>query len=239
MPATTFMSKTRGLQDSDPEFQDFMSSPTPENKQRVVEWLKPTVSSALQTSGGGDQSLEPRAWILAFEALNTYDPKKGAAVKTHVFNSLQRLNRVRAERSTAMHVPENVREDSVVIGEFVRDYTDRFGIEPSQALIADKLSMSTKRVRKAMTQGERLESSSLSEHGDAAGTRSRDPADIWADYVYHDLSETDKKIFEWTTGYGGSKIIPKIQIASKLKVSPAAISIRISQIQKRLQEAVG
>ena len=54
--------------------------------------------------------------------------------------------------------------------------------------------------------------------------------DPWRDYVYHDLDTKSRKIFEWTTGYGGTKILPKQEIARRLKITPAAVSSRIQTI---------
>ena len=59
---------------------------------------------------------------------------------------------------------------------------------------------------------------------------------MWSDYVYYDLDPIDKKIFEWTTGYAGSKIIPKGEVAKKLRITPAAVSLRINKIVKKLEE---
>ena len=64
----------------------------------------------------------------------------------------------------------------------------------------------------------------------------KSPDNIWADYVYFDLDPRDKKIFEWTTGYGGTNIISKGSIAKKLKISPASVSVRINRIITKLAE---
>lgn len=201
--------------------------------------LNPIIDSALTSYGGGDKSLRPRAWVLAMEAVHTYDPSKGASLTTHVHGNLRRLNRIRAERSTVVHVPESVRTDSFRIKEFSRGYESDYGLEPSQELIADRLSMSRKRVQKALYQGEALTSSFESEKGESPETVRRSQYDIWADYVYHDLSETDKKLMEWLTGYGGSPMIQKNEAARRLKISPAAVSQRVAKISLKLQEGLG
>lgn len=64
----------------------------------------------------------------------------------------------------------------------------------------------------------------------------QDPQEMWADFVYADMDSIDQRIYEMCTGYGGVDIIPKKDIAAALKISPAAVSQRISKIVKRLQE---
>ncbi len=66
-----------------------------------------------------------------------------------------------------------------------------------------------------------------------------DEADYRIDFVYNDLSPRDKKIFEWTTGYGGAPKMPKVEIAERLGVSPVVISQRASMIAKRIMEGAG
>jgi len=206
------------------------------SEDELTKMLTPVVKSAITSYGGGDESLKPRAWILAMEAAKTFDPKKGASLQTHIHGNLRRLNRIRAERSVSVHIPESVRSDSAGVKEFIQQYQADHGIEPSQDAIADGLSISRKRVRKALATGESPMSLFESEKGDAPTSRNRDRYDIWTDYVYHDLSETDKKIMEWLTGYGGSVILPKNEVARRLGVSPAAVSQRVTRISAKLQE---
>jgi DNA-directed RNA polymerase specialized sigma subunit len=212
-------------------------SPTEDNLSKVLQDLKPTINSALHTFTGGDKSLTTRAYILTKQALPTYDATKGTSLKTHVFNNLKRLNRVKDERSTVIHIPEGVRVDSKSIYHFKNKFMDKHDREPSLEEIADGTGLSIKRVGKALHGGEVPESMGVSEKGDllnAASTRTKD--DIWQDYVYYDLDPVNKKIFEWTTGYLDSKVLPKKEIAAKLKISPAAVSQRVNTIIKRLEE---
>ena len=76
------------------------------------------------------------------------------------------------------------------------------------------------------------------EKGEAPGAMTKGADEVWADYVYHDLDETGKKIFEWTTGYNGQDRLSKTEIARQLKVTPAAVSSRISKTLSRLNEGL-
>lgn len=225
------------------ELQDMWKSwrkdPTNQELQgQILGKLTPTVDSALKSYAGGDQTLKTRAMILTNEAVNSYDPSKGAALTTHVQNHLQRLYRVSAERRQAVHIPENVRMDSLAVNRFVTDWKDKQGTEPSDLQIADSLKMSRRRVQKAMMQGtETAQSRMEGDKGDSLITATeRTPEQMWADCVYHDLDEKNRKIFEWTTGYLGKPVVQKTEIATRLGISPAAVSQRINTIKKRLDQ---
>ena len=200
--------------------------------------LTPTVDSALRTYAGGDPSLKTRALILTDEAIRSYNPTKGAALTTHVQNHLQRLYRVAADRRQAVHIPENVRMDSLTVNRFITDWKDKQGFEPTDLTIADNLKMSRKRVQKAMMQGQETPQSRMEgEKGDSmVESTERTPEQMWADCVYHDLDEKNRKIFEWTTGYLGKPVIQKTEIAKQLGISPAAVSQRINTIKRRLDQ---
>ena len=225
---------------STPKAQDLYSQwkavPNADTETQLLRSLEPTISTALKSYGAGDARLKTRAYILAKEAIKTYDPKHKTAVTTHVYNNLQRLRRYSAERSNAVHIPENVRLDSLAAQRFVDDYKDRKGYEPSILDVADKLKWSQARARKALGAfQETPESFTTSDKGDDLTKTQRRPEDIWEDYVYHDLDERNRKIYEWATGYNGSKQLQKQEIAKRLKISPAAVSQRLSSIAKRLE----
>lgn len=220
------------------EYTRWKAEPTDENLSAVLKALKPTIASALTSYASGDRTLIPRAYILARKSLDTYDPSKGVNLKTHVFNSLKRLNRYYNERSVTVHIPENVKVDNSAVYNFTIRFQDEHDREPTLDEISDGTGLSYKRLQKArISTGEVDESMFTSEIGDAMHKgKSRSAEDIWSDYVYHDLDDKSKKIFEWTTGYKGTKVLPKKDIATKLKITPAAVSSRITTITKKLDE---
>jgi len=223
--------------DKPDNFTLWQQDPSEENLSKLMSDLKPTISSALNTFTGGDKSLTTRAYILAQQSLSSYDPAKGTNIKTHVFNNLKRLNRVKEERSSVIHVPEGVRLDNRNIYKFKTEFMDRNDREPTLSELADGTGLSIKRISKAVSISEMPEGAAVSEKGDLLGSmHNRTKEDIWQDYVYYDLDPKNKKIFEWTTGYMGAKLLPKAEIAKKLKISPAAVSQRVGTIVKRLEE---
>lgn len=220
-----------------PEWEAWKAKPDDETFNALFKKVEPVVNSAMRSFAGDDPRLKTRAKIITAQAFDNYDPSKGAALNTHVYNQLQRLHRYRAERSSAIHIPENTRLDAGNISRYVQEYQDEHGIEPSDNHLADALEISMGRIKRARAIGEASSSQMQSEKGDIPG-KPRDFSAIWSDYVYHDLPEKDKKIYEWVTGYNGHKRLPKSEIARRMGISQAAVSQRVGRIANKLQEGL-
>jgi DNA-directed RNA polymerase specialized sigma subunit len=220
------------------EYDEWKATPSDATFGKLMTTLDPVINNGLTSYGYGDKTLRTRARIIAGKAVNTWDPKHNASLNSWVYQNLQGLRRIKAERSQVVHIPENVRLDRMQVHRFRTDYEDKHGYDPDDDTIADNLEMSRKRVQKATQKGERSDSAFMSDKGDLPGIE-RSEQRIWMDYVYHDLDPMNRKIFEWTTGYNGKQVIPKREIAQKLRISAPAISLRVNKIMKKLQEFDG
>lgn len=228
---------TRDKNKAIPEWDAWKKNPSDENFNNLFKKVEPVVNSAMRSFGGDDPRLRTRAKIITAKAFNDYDPNKGAALNTHVYNRLQRLQRFRAERSSATHIPENTRLDAASVKRFQEQYVTDHGVDPSDAKISDAIGISMGRISRARGLGEASGSQMTSKKGDVPG-QDRNFDKIWADYVYHDLGEKDKKIYEWTTGRNGNKVLQKSEIAKRLGISAAAVSQRVGRIANKLQEGL-
>lgn len=221
------------------EYDAWKAEPTDDNYNVLMKSLKPTISSALTSYAHGDPNLTIRAQILAAQAINTYDPKRGANLKTHVYNTLKRLQRFAAQRREVVHLPENVRLDAYAVRRFNDTFREDNDRDANFDEVADGTGLSLRRIRKANRLGSEMsENKRTSETGDSLTTQKVSAHDVWQDYVYHDLDNINKKIFEWTTGYLDSPVLPKKEIARRLHITPAAVSGRINTISGRLTEVL-
>lgn len=221
-------------------YATWQASQHDEDFANVMKALEPTVQRGLKAYGDGRQDLRTRARILAAEAVKTYDPKKAgkAQLSTYVHSHLQRLQRVSADRSAAVRLPERSRMDAIVIRDAVREYMDKEGHEPDVVTLSEMTGISRSRQKLAADAYKEISEAGLeTEKGDTLlqGTVD-DGEDAWRDYVYHDLDAKSRKILEWTTGYGGSRTLPKQEIAKRLRMTPAAVSSRIQTIISRLED---
>jgi len=224
-----------------PEYSAWRNDPSPQNVSALLQHLRPTIDKAIYAFAGGDSTLRVRAKMLALQAAKSYDPSRGAALDTHVYGALQRLNRLRQQRGSPVKVPESVRNTQTAVIRFRQDWRERHDAEPSMDDIRSHLGISQKQLDKAFgASAARPTSTLVSEQGDAwlgpAVDTDREARRIFMDYVYHDQDAIGKQLMELTMGYGGRTPIPKAQAAAVLKISAPAVSQRLDNIMKKLDE---
>jgi len=227
----------------DESFTDIYNqwSKQPDDENATSKFLKaaePTISGALRTyAPGQEQNLRLRANLMALEVAKRYKPDKGTHIKSHLMNGLKSLNREAHRRQTPVHIPENVGLEQNKLIKASGELMAERGRPATVEELADRTGMSIKRIAKVRQYKNPVSASTLlSEEGDSLFSREKDPQTVWADYIYHDMDPIDKKIYEWSTGYGGSKIMKKGEIAQHLRMTAPAVSQRVSRIIARLQE---
>lgn len=219
------------------EYYNWKKDPSQQNLSSLMNKVDPVIDKALTSHAAGSTSLKTRARLMTLDYIKSYDPKKGMALNSYLLQNLQSLNRARAQRVQTVHIPENISLMRNKLNQASIDFESNFGREPTIEELADKTGISKKHIMNTNKYKKTVAGSVMeSEKGDSGFTKNRDFHDVWADYVYFDLDPKDKKIFEWTTGYGGVDTIPKQDIARKLKMTPAAVSFRINKIVTKLQE---
>ena len=63
--------------------------------------------------------------------------------------------------------------------------------------------------------------------------------DTYIDYLYASCDPIDKKIIELTSGRRGSKIYPNSDVARRLNITPAAVSLRMNNLRNKMAELRG
>jgi DNA-directed RNA polymerase specialized sigma subunit len=227
-------------------YTTWKAAPTPENNTKILGAVQPVIDTALSSYGGQQQSptLKSRARLMALKALNTYDPERGN-VRTHLLSQLQSLRRLTAKEQNIISIPEQVGLDYQHINIAENELRDTLNREPSDDELADHIGLSVRRIRKIRGFNQPI----------AAGTVSRETADdtvntdiasnvpgahraedAWMNFVYDDLSPTDKLIMDMTLGRNGRRRTSTQDIAKKLRVSSGAVSQRAAKIQDMLDK---
>jgi DNA-directed RNA polymerase specialized sigma subunit len=211
--------------------------PSEYNTSAMLKELDPTLTGALRSYVGGDERLKSKAAVIALNAAKAYDPKQGVKLNTFVFNHLKGLNRINAERTNVVHVPESVLLDKNKLFKREQQLEEDLGRAPTADELADHTGLSTRRIEK-LRQGTVFtpESQMLNEKGDSFFSNKADSQNVWVDYMYHDMDPIDKKIFEWSTGYRGAEKMKKKDIADRLGISAPAVSSRINRIVTKLEK---
>lgn len=205
------------------------------------EYLKsvePTITRAINAYAAGDKSYLTQARIYALDAAKTYNPNKGASIDTHVYGQLRRLQRLSAQRGNLTRISENVAQERATVQRAIRELTADLGDDPTTEQIADRVGMSRKRVDALMNYKPVVpDSLAVSPEGDSLSAADVNRAlNLYDNVIYDELDDTDKKIYEWSTGYGKGEKLTGIEIAKRLNMTPAAVSKRYTKIAKKFAE---
>lgn len=217
----------------------WQKNPSPELTSEVLRRMKKTMTAAIRSYAPdmGDK-LSVRAAKLTLEALKTYDPSFGSDPSTHVFNNLKRLGRIGARRGNIIPQPEAFMLEAKRAEDAKARFEDEKGREPSLQELADITGFSAKKLDRLLNRGTVVsESSTLTDdnrHDTFASSDLTD--DDYFEYVYASVGPIDQKVMEWSSGMHGKKVLSNNEMATRLKVSPAAVSQRRAKLQNMLSE---
>jgi DNA-directed RNA polymerase specialized sigma subunit len=229
-------------------FEQWQKHGKVEHFQQLYTSMKPLIYEAAKKASFGSNVPESAHRIYAAQnflnALKTFDPTKGRAIQSHVYDTVhQKAKRLNYLYQNFGHMPEP-RAQSV--GLYQSEYENlkaTLGREPSTAEIADKLHWSMKAVaniqkelHKDLALGEGTEEHSFFES-------SRDKEILG--YLYYDLSNEEKVVYEYIFGKNGKPRLTKGDkkvdydgIAHRMGVSTSKVRTLATSIGKKLDKAL-
>ena len=212
------------------------SDKSAQTTKQLLDYLKPTIDSALHTyTPGQEDSFRIKATSMALNSLSGYDKKKNTSPRTYVFSALQRLNRIRRQRDSIIHIPES----QVYLRQLVDKKKDQLqedlGRQPSLLQLSDKTGLSQKKLQKIYDDNITFsETSSTNTQTGDSSFKSSDLTDKdYYNYVYRSVPPLDQKIMQWSSGFG-KPLLSNNEIAKRLRLSPGAVSQRKAKIQQKL-----
>ena len=174
------------------------------------------------------------AYKLAYKAARNYDPKSEAKFSTHLTNQLKKLSRISTQFGSTVRLPENKQFKQQRLHNISLQLKEELGREPSVQELADATGMHIKEINFLLQN--RRQDVSVGNLLFSPLFVSNSANDDWLSLVYHDLSNTDKVIFEYKTGFGGKSKLSNEEIAKKLHISASTISNRAKIIADKIGE---
>ena len=235
------------LPDMDTAYEEWRKAPSPQGMQQLLQTADSVINTAVKSYAAGEPSLHGRAKVLAAGAFKSYDPTKGAKLRTHLMTQMQPLRRVYTRRQQPIHVPDRIRSEYYHMNQAEQEFKDSHGRDPSAPELADMTGLSARRLAHIRRNIRPVTAESgmttRTEEGEEEifypGTQQVDPQRVWMDYVHHDLAPIDRNILEWRTGLYGSPVLSNNEIAKRLKLSPGAVSQRAARISGLLAAGRG
>lgn len=177
--------------------------------------------------------VEAEAYRLAHAAAEGFNPEMGNKFSTHLVNSLKKLSRISTKYGGILRVPENKQFKIQRLNQKEEELKNEYGREAT----LEELSYGTgfglaeinglRQARKRDVNVSNLAYAPVFVESDN---------DEWVHFVYHDLPQRDKLIFEHKTGFSGKKVMSNDEIAKMLNTSSSTISNRIKLISDKIAE---
>ena len=210
----------------------------PKTMSALLKDLDTTINSVSATHGASrDDNLKWAIRLhLANDISNRYDPSK-ASIQTFVYQSLQRVPRLAAQQRNVVHVPESSDADRRKVDRARRELEDIHEREPTDAELADRSQIDVRRIQSLNNKYGKPQMTLSKFHEEVGGS---DPASeggydsavdaAHKDYVLQGLAPQDRKIYNWLSQ---KDPLAKSDIASRLGVSPPAISRKIKKLEDK------
>jgi DNA-directed RNA polymerase sigma subunit (sigma70/sigma32) len=157
--------------------------------------------------------------VLARKALDTYDPKRGAKLSTHVANQVMPVHRLVYRYTNVGKIPEDRIRMVRTYQETIESLRDELNRRPSDAEIADRMNLPVKKVGLLRREAWR----DVVDSGFMASLHpfvESDKAGDMLDFVYHDLGPRERVVFEHVVGYNGRKPAKSMQQVANLSGVP-------------------
>ena len=224
-------------------YRAWQIEPTPERLGGILSALDPVLVQEIQNYPGPKPVLHVKAKRLALDAVKSYDPNKGANLRTWVTNQLKPLSRF-GQAMTAVRPPEVARRRAAEVNRVYEEMHDRMGRYPHDDELSDELGISPAQLARLRSiSGAGVSESQFSDT--ATGDQRDMPAlshsvstDYAFDAVYMGLDPREKVIMDWKTGRHGKETLTNAEIAARLGVSPAFVSQVSSDIAKRVGRVI-
>ena len=187
-------------------YEQWLANENPQTTGAFLKEADKLIDSSLKSYAPGFETrLKTQARLMALNIAKKYNPENEGKMKlsSYLMQNLQSLRRLYKRRSHPIYYPEQRILDKSKLNNLEKDFESKNGREPTLTELADISGLSHRRIEKLRTTGKELpESAAVNETGDSTVSFEQDKQKMWVDYVYFDLDPIDKKIFEWSTGYG-------------------------------------
>lgn len=154
----------------------------------------------------------------ALHAFQTYNPKAGASLGTHLHNYMQKVNRFVYEHQNVGRIPEHRITQIGTYKAVQAELREKRRRDPSAAELADELNWSLPEVERMERELKREVPESAVDDVDFSFSASGEAQRI-LQYIYYELTPQEKVVFEHLTGWAGKPRLDEAEIAQRLSLT--------------------
>jgi hypothetical protein len=209
----------------------------PDDLEPLLDKFEPVIHTQLRRYAGHVNVPEPTIHAdlenRFIQALQSFDPNRGAQLATHVNWHLKGVHGFVAQHQNIARIPENQLSRIKDLTAAIHEAQEELGKVPDNAALASKLHWSPTQVGKLRRS---LRKDLLAPQFEVPiGAIAPSRWESMKSLLPAELSPQEKFVFEHTTGAGGAPIMQAQQMAKKLRMSNAGISRLRASVAKRLE----
>jgi len=177
-------------------WERYKNNKTPQNRSALLKRFAPLIQSRVNRWVGPvpRDILTNEAKLLAIKAFDSYDPKRGVALATHVTNGLAPLSRVVYSHQNTSRLPENLVIKTHSYQAAIDNFSTLHGREPTTDELHEELGWSKKEIDRI---AKYLRKDLVESVGNVQGSfydDSEDKDDDALAAIYFDLLPDEKKL---------------------------------------------
>ena len=219
-------------------WQEYKRNPSSVNKEKLLRRFDGVINNQVNKWAGpvSRDVLLNEARLLAGKAFDTFNPAAGASLATYLTNQLLPLSRVVYTYQNTVRMPENVTQKIRTFNLANNTLKVSLGREPTTDELHNELGWSASDITRIRDYNKRdLLESGPAVTGDFYTADRDDEDDMILGGIYFELSPEEKKLFEYTTGYNGAKILSNPEIMQRMNVTQAQLSYKKVQLRKKIE----
>ena len=215
-------------------WKKWRKTPTQDNASLLVNQLLPLVKrDVYKYSANIPYSIvEGQAKILILEACKNYNPSTGVALSTFVSSYMIKLSQHNEAWRSPIKIPANRAGKYHVFKNTIEELQHSLGREPTVHEIADELKWSKAEVQRFLKEIRQEFSDDRPFISNYHQSQSQEEEMI--DFIYHDLTDKEKILFERTTGYGGKVKLNNDQLCKLLNINQNQLSYEKKKLTDKI-----
>ena len=214
----------------------YQHSKSPEIGQQLLDEHKATIDKHVVKWQGvlPNIVIQKNAEKYALDAFASYDPNRGADIKTHLFNHLSKLSRLNYENQNVVKIPEHQIRQIRNFNDAVSHLTDTLNREPTHEEIADHMVIPVNHVRRIAYHVNRKDYTYDADHEDMQqGDIQDNSKSLYIQDNYNRLLPQEQEQFKDLTGYNGAVVLKPSAFGKKYSLKPYEVSRVKTSFAKR------
>lgn len=207
----------------------------PQKLGQLLSYVQPTIQHRVgqfASAPVANVNIEAQAKKEAVYAMQNFNPTKGASLRTHVSNRMQKVFRYVSQRQNIGRIPEH-RVTKISLFKTAKDELfQKHGRESTTIELADYLRWPPQEVARMEAEQRKDLGHSLSFQDQAFVDFSRNMETI--NFAYFSMTPQEQLVYDYSVGAHGKQRIKASEIARKLGVSPS----QVSKIKRKISEKI-